>query len=60
MTISSGSRRAVLRRGEDPVAVAGPVGEITLFVFGRGQVRELSFDGPAERIAALRAAKLGF
>lgn len=60
VTISSGSRRAVLRRGEDPVTVVGPVGEITLFIFGRGQVRELSFDGPAERIETLRAAKLGF
>jgi len=60
VTIVSGSRRAVLRGGADPVVISGPVGEIALFLFGRAQVTGLAFDGPAEKVARLKAAKLGF
>ncbi|MFA6575639.1 MAG: TIGR03085 family metal-binding protein [Nocardioides sp.] len=51
---------AVLRRGDDPVTVEGPVSELALFLFGRSQVRDLTFDGPSERIARLQGADLGF
>lgn len=51
---------ATLRRGGDPVTVEGPVAEITLFLFGRRQVRDLTFAGPPVRIASLRGAELGF
>ena len=53
------SATATLRKGEDPVAVTGPVVELALFLFGRSAVRDLTFDGPEERVAALRAADLG-
>ncbi|WGL53888.1 TIGR03085 family metal-binding protein [Nocardioides sp. BP30] len=58
--IVSGSRRTTLRRGEDPVVVSGPVGEVTLFIFGRSAVERLDFSGPADRVEALRRAKLGW
>jgi uncharacterized protein (TIGR03085 family) len=51
---------AALRRGDDPVTVEGPVAEIALFLFGRSQVCDLTFGGPAERVGRLRGAGLGF
>ena len=60
VTIVSGSRRATLRGGDDPVVVSGPVGELALFLFGRTQVTGLAFDGPEEKVAKLRSAQLGF
>lgn len=50
---------AVLRKGGDPVTVTGPVVELVLFIFGRSAVRDLSFEGPDDRVAALRTADLG-
>lgn len=60
VTIVSGSRRATLRGGEDPVVISGPVSELVLFCFGRQQVSDLRFDGPEEKVATLRSARLGF
>lgn len=51
---------AVLRGGADQVTVEGPVPELVLFLFGRSQVRDLTYDGPPERVADLRGADLGF
>lgn len=51
---------ATLRRGSDPVTVTGLPSELVLFFFGRDRTRGLEFDGPAEAIAKLRAAKMGF
>lgn len=59
VVISSGSRRAVLRKGGSPVVVSGPVSEIVLFLFGRSAVEGLTFDGPPAAVAQLQAAKLG-
>lgn len=56
----SSGRRLTLRGGSDPVVVSGPAGELALFVFGRGATRGLAFDGPEDRVATLRSAKLGF
>lgn len=50
---------ATVRKGPDPVVIAGPVVEVVLFLFGRDQVRDLDFEGSAERVAALRSADLG-
>ncbi|MDP2772836.1 MAG: TIGR03085 family protein, partial [Nocardioides sp.] len=50
---------ATLRRGDDPVTVTGQVSELALFLFGRSQVRDLSFEGPPERVTRLRSAALG-
>lgn len=60
VVVSNGTDTATLRAGEEPVTVTGPVGELLLFCFGRHEVRDLSFDGPAERITRLENAKLGF
>lgn len=48
-----------LRKGADPVTVQGPVVELALFLAGRSAVRDLEFEGPAERVEALRSAELG-
>jgi uncharacterized protein (TIGR03085 family) len=50
---------AVLRRGADPVVIRGLPSEIVLFLYGRDQLGDLEFSGPAERIAKLKQAKLG-
>lgn len=60
VVVTSGSRRAVLRGGDDPVVLSGPVGETVLFLFGRSAVTGLSFNGPAAKVEALRGASLGF
>ena len=51
---------AVLSSGDDPVVVSGPPGEVVLFLFGREYARDLTFDGPAEAVAKVRGADLGF
>lgn len=49
-----------LRGGADPVVVTGLPSELAFGLFGRDQVRGLEFAGPADRIARLRRADLGF
>lgn len=58
VVVTSGDRRAVLRGGADPVVLSGPVSELLLFLFGRTEVRDLSFDGPAERVVQLKTTQL--
>jgi uncharacterized protein (TIGR03085 family) len=60
VTLRAGSRSTVLRRGQAPVVVNGSVSELTLFLFGRAQTRDLDFDGPPEKVSSLRSARLGF
>ncbi len=48
-----------LRAGSDPVVVSGMPSEIVLFLYGRDQTRGLAFEGPDDRIAQLREARLG-
>jgi uncharacterized protein (TIGR03085 family) len=50
---------ATLHRGPDPVTIFGRPSELALFVFGRTQVSDLTFEGSEGSIAALRAANLG-
>lgn len=46
--------------GSEPtVTVRGPVGELVLFMFGRGSVAEVTIDGPEEAVAAIRATSFG-
>lgn len=52
-------RTATLRRGNDPVVVSGPVVELLMFAFGRDEVRDLTFEGPSERVTGLRTARRG-
>jgi uncharacterized protein (TIGR03085 family) len=51
---------ATLTSGDDPVMVGGPPCEVVLFLFGRDYARDLTFDGPPERVATVRDAELGF
>ncbi len=52
-------RRAVLRRGSDPVVLSGPPSELTLFLYGRAETTGLDFAGPPDAVTALRTARLG-
>jgi uncharacterized protein (TIGR03085 family) len=52
-------RVAVLRKGDDPVAVSGAPSELVLFLFGRAQHAPLEFSGPADHVLELRRGELG-
>lgn len=48
------------RIGKGPaVTISGPPGELLLELYGRRTVAEVSYDGPAESVAAVRAAEFG-
>ncbi len=49
---------ATLRRGSDPVVVTGVPGELVMMLYNR-PTEGLVYDGPADRVDALRAADLG-
>jgi uncharacterized protein (TIGR03085 family) len=40
----------------DPIVVTGPVVELVMWAFGRSATRDLTFDGPADAVAALQVA----
>lgn len=48
-----------LRRGENPVVVVGDVAELVLYLYGRGAVANVTFEGPDAHITALKASDLG-
>lgn len=48
-----------LKAGSDPVVVSGAPSELVLFLYGRRETRDLTFDGPEDRVARLRDARLG-
>jgi len=48
-----------LKAGDDPVIVTGEPQELVLFIYGRRQTVGLRFDGPEEKVAKLREARLG-
>ena len=49
----------VAHEAEPMVTVSGPIGELTLFVYGRQAVAQVALDGPDEAVAAARAASFG-
>ena len=51
---------ATLMPGRNPVELSGPVTEIVFYLFGRDQVRDLTFAGPEDKVAKLRRADFGF
>ncbi len=48
-----------LKGGDEPVTVTGEPQELVLFIYGRSQTHGLTFDGPEDRVAKLREARLG-
>ena len=52
-------KAATIRRGDDPVTITGKPSELALVMFGRDQLRDVVFDGPAESVRRLRGADLG-
>jgi len=46
-------------KGDDPVVIAGPPTEVLLFLFGRDQIRDVTFEGPADAVEAVRSADRG-
>ena len=52
-------REAVLSSGEDPVVITGEPAELTMFLFGRHEHTGLKFEGPQDRVDALKAGDLG-
>lgn len=50
---------AALLGGEEPVVLAGHPVEITMFLYGRAQHRDLDLTGPADAVRRLRDANLG-
>ena len=50
---------ATIRGGDYPVTVTGKPSELTLMMFGRDRLRDVTFDGPPESVRRLRGAKLG-
>jgi uncharacterized protein (TIGR03085 family) len=48
-----------LRGGDGPVVVTGLPSELVLFLYGRSETRGLDLEGPEERVARLREARLG-
>jgi uncharacterized protein (TIGR03085 family) len=51
--------RITAHRGEPPVTVRGPIGELVLFTNGRGGHADVDFDGPAAAVGSLRTCRLG-
>ncbi|MDO7869377.1 TIGR03085 family metal-binding protein [Nocardioides jiangxiensis] len=48
-----------LRRGPHPVVLVGEVAELVLYLYGRGSVADVAFEGPDAHITALKSADLG-
>jgi uncharacterized protein (TIGR03085 family) len=56
----AGTGRTIRARPGQPAAsVAGPPGELLLYLFGRQGAARAEVSGPAEAVAALRQARLG-
>lgn len=56
----AGTARTVrARRGEPAARIAGPPGELLLYLFGRQGAAQVEVSGPAEAVEAVRRAPLG-
>lgn len=61
LTLARSDRTAqtmVLRDGDGAVTVTGRPSELVELMFGRQQLRDLTYDGPAEAVATFKAADL--
>jgi uncharacterized protein (TIGR03085 family) len=56
----AGTARTVrARRGEPTARIAGPPGELLLYLFGRPDAAQVEVSGPAAAVKAVRRARLG-
>jgi uncharacterized protein (TIGR03085 family) len=46
-----------LRKGDDPVVVSGPPTEVLFFLFGRDQIRDVTFEGSADAVESVRSGR---
>lgn len=56
---TDGHPTIVANRGTPSVTVRGPVGELTLFVYGRQAHALVELDGPTDAVASLQTASFG-
>jgi uncharacterized protein (TIGR03085 family) len=56
---SDGHPTIIANRESPSVTVRGPVGELTLFVYGRQAHALVELDGPSDAVASLRTASFG-
>ncbi len=47
------------RRGKPTARIAGPPGELLLYLFGRQEAAQVEVDGPAAAVEAVRRARFG-
>jgi hypothetical protein len=45
------------KKGDNPVVVTGPVSELVMWVFGRDEVRDLTYEGPDDAVARLQSSE---
>ncbi len=53
------SRTVRARRGEPTARIAGPPGEVLLYLFGRQQAAQVEVSGPDAAVEVLRRARFG-
>jgi uncharacterized protein (TIGR03085 family) len=56
----AGRPRITAKDAATSVVVRGPVGELVLWIYGRRDHTGVSYDGPDDAVAAMRAASFGF
>lgn len=56
---NGGRAQVVAREAEPMVTVRGPVGELVLWMFGRQDHAQVTYEGPEDAVEALRTASFG-
>lgn len=60
ITLAPTGHANLVANGNDPmVVVSGPVGELVLWLYGRQPASQVSYDGAADAVEALRTASFG-
>jgi uncharacterized protein (TIGR03085 family) len=50
-------KTVTLRKGPDPVVIAGPPAEVLFFLFGRDQTSDVTFAGSGDAVEAVRSGR---
>jgi uncharacterized protein (TIGR03085 family) len=53
-------QEATVRRGAEPASVCGRPSELVLFLLGRSELRDVTFDGPPAAVTRLQESDKGF